>query len=90
MRFTRKPLTRFKKDLRRAAKRRYDLEKLARVIDALAAGEKLPARFSNHKLSGNWGGHWECHIEPDWLLIYYYEDDYLVLARTGTHADLFD
>ncbi len=58
---------------------------------ALAMGETLPAQNHDHDLSGNWTGHRECHILPDWLLIYRIEDDVLVLTltRTGTHSDLF-
>ena len=57
----------------------------------LANGETLPEKYHDHSLSGNWIGHRECHIQPDWLLVYYFEDDILVLtlARTGTHSDLF-
>lgn len=62
------------------------------VITALAMGETLPSKNRDHALTGNWTGHRECHIPPDWLLIYRIEDDVLVLtlARTGTHNDLFN
>jgi mRNA interferase YafQ len=56
----------------------------------LAYGHELPARCRPHKLVGNYAGCWECHIDPDWLLIYQYENTTLKLLRTGTHADLFD
>jgi mRNA interferase YafQ len=90
MTFIRRPSTKFKKDLKRVAKRGYALKKLELAITMLANNEPLPIRYRNHKLSGNYSGHWECHIEPDWLLIYYYEGSYLNLMRTGTHADLFE
>lgn len=67
------------------------MELLNKTIEILANGDKLPENYYDHALSGNWVGHRECHIQPDWLLAYYYEDDILVLtlARTGTHSDLF-
>ena len=82
----------FKKDYKRAIKRGLNIRLLQDVITTLAMGEILPEKNKDHSLSGNWSGHRECHIEPDWLLIYYYEKDVLVLtlARTGTHSDLFD
>lgn len=83
--------TKFKKDYKLAKKRGMDISKLTKVITMLAEGEKLPAEYRDHALAGNWVGHRECHIEPDWLLVYYIEDDVLVLTltRTGTHSDLF-
>ena len=65
---------------------------LEKVVELLAMGEALPENNRDHELSGNWVGHRECHIQPDWLLVYRIEDDVLVLtlARTGTHSDLFD
>jgi mRNA interferase YafQ len=84
------PSTQFRRDLKRIFKRRYRLEKLEKIIDQLAAEEPLPPRCRNHKLTGNWVGHWECHIEPDWLLIYHYDHEGLHLDRSGTHADLFE
>ncbi len=67
------------------------MELLENVISALAMGEPLPEKNNDHALFGNWLGHRECHILPDWLLIYRMEDDILVLVltRTGTHSDLF-
>ncbi len=61
------------------------------MVELLAMGEALPEKNRDHELSGNWDGHRECHIQPDWLLIYRIENDVLVLtlARTGTHSDLF-
>ena len=81
--------TRFTKDVRRATRRGKDLAELWSVVEALLSEEDLPARHRPHRLSGRWSEHWECHIAPDWLLIWTYGDETLVLVRTGTHADLF-
>ena len=80
---------RFERDLRRAAKRNKDLERLWGVVDRLLAGEPLDPNHRRHRLSGEWSRYWECHIEPDWLLIWNEDDDTLLLVRTGTHSDLF-
>lgn len=81
----------FKKDYKLAMKRHLDIELLDEVIRKLARGEQLADKNKDHSLSGNWAGHRECHIQPDWLLIYRVENDVLVLtlSRTGTHSDLF-
>lgn len=86
-----KPTTQFKKDYKLAIKRGRKIALLENVIASLAMGEPLPEKYKDHNLTGNWSGHRECHILPDWLLIYRIEDDVLVLtlARTGTHSDLF-
>ena len=86
-----KPTAQFKKDYKLALKRHLDVTLLEDVVAALAMGEPLPEKHKDHSLSGNWVGHRECHILPDWLLIYRLEDDVqvLTLARTGTHSDLF-
>lgn len=83
--------TQFKKDYKQAIKRALKIQMLDDVITALALGEVLPEKNRDHALSGNWIGHRECHILPDWLLIYRIEDDVLILTltRTGTHSDLF-
>ena len=83
--------TQFKKDFKLAAKRGLKTKLLEDVITALAAGESLDDKYRDHALSGNWSGFRECHILPDWLLIYRVENDVLVLTltRTGTHSDLF-
>ena len=83
--------TRFKKDYKLAMKRHLNIELLDDIIRALARGDVLPEKNKDHELSGDWAGHRECHIQPDWLLIYRIDDDVLVLtlARTGTHSDLF-
>ncbi|MDN5942377.1 MAG: type II toxin-antitoxin system YafQ family toxin [Nitrospira sp.] len=85
-----KPTTRFLKDLKLAAKRGLDLDKLESIVDLLQAGKPLPPRNRDHNLSGNWQHHRECHLQPDWLLIYRSDDEFLFLERTGTHADLFE
>ena len=81
--------SRFKRDLKLASRRRKDLSKLWRVVQDLQAGEDLDARYGAHLLSGNWQGHWECRIEPDWLLIWQEHNAGLAFVRTGTHSDLF-
>ena len=81
--------TQFKKDVKRAKKRKKAIEKLKVVIEKLARGEPLEARHHDHALTGPYGGARDCHIEPDWILIYEASEDELVLIRTGTHADLF-
>ena len=72
-------------------KRGLKIKLLEDVIAALAMGETLPEKNKDHALTGDWVGHRECHIQPDWLLVYRVEDDVLVLtlSRTGTHSDLF-
>ena len=89
--YTVKYTTSFKKDYKRAIKRGLKIELLEQVVALLAMGEPLPDKNRDHDLSGDWAGHRECHILPDWLLVYRIEDDVLVLtlARTGTHSDLF-
>ncbi len=79
----------FRKDYKRAIKRGKDIAKLDDIIRKLARGEPLDIRLRDHALVGNWASFRECHIEPDWLLIYRIETDVLVLtlARTGTHGD---
>lgn len=83
--------TQFKKDYKLALKRHLNIELLDDIIRALSRGETLPEKYKDHPLSGDWIGHRECHIQPDWLLVYRVENDILVLtlARTGTHSDLF-
>lgn len=81
---------RFKKDLRLLIKRGYNIDLLGVVVDTLAAGQKLHAKYKDHALTGNYKGCRECHITPDWLLIYEVDGDelFLYLTRTGTHSDL--
>lgn len=85
------PSTQFKKDLKLAKKRGYDLDRLSYVIDRLASGKALETKYRDHSLTGHYAGLRECHITPDWLLICQIKDDELVLllTRTGTHSDLF-
>ena len=83
--------TRFKKDYKLVRKRGYDISLLEEVLELLCTEQPLPQKYLDHALTGNYGGHRECHITPDWLLIYKIENDVLVLSltRTGTHSDLF-
>ena len=83
--------TQFKKDYKLALKRHMDIALLDDIIRILSRGEPLPEKNRDHALTGDWVGHRECHILPDWLLVYRIENDVLVLtlARTGTHSDLF-
>lgn len=81
--------TRFKKDFKTCVKRGYQMPLLQQAIDTLRIPAPLPPKNKDHNLSGNYSGYRECHIEPDWLLIYKQTDDELRLDRTGTHSDLF-
>ena len=83
---------RFKKDLKLAAKRGYDLDLFDAVVTNLAERRPLAEKYRDHELTGNYSGFRECHIQPDWLLVYRVEADELILflSRTGTHSDLFD
>ena len=80
----------FKKDLKRITKRGYDRARLDSIVDTLRQGFGLPSSARPHPLKGDWKGYWECHVAPNWLLIYKLSDDEVFLARTGTHADLFE
>ena len=79
----------FKKDFKRIKKQGKDLSKLKEVVSAMANSELREERHRDHALSGNWAGSRDCHIEPDWILIYRIDEDYLFLERTGSHSDLF-
>lgn len=83
--------TAFKRDYNRIKKRGYDIRKLEKVIEQLAAGQKLTAEYKDHGLAGDYEGCRECHITPDWLLVYEIKEAELLLylMRTGTHSDLF-
>ena len=83
--------TKFKKGYKLAIKRHLDIDLLDDIIRALSMGEALPEKNKDHELSGNWAGYRECHIQPDWLLVYRIDDDILVLTLvcTGTHSDIF-
>ena len=80
----------FKKDLKRIKRRGWDRSKLDAIVTMLRTSEPLPINARPHKLTGEWLGFWECHIAPDWLLIYDVSDTTILLAGTGTHADLFE
>lgn len=82
----------FKKDYKRIKKRGYNIELLEEVIDLLLEEKKLPDKFRDHSLAGNYEGFRECHTLPDWLLIYCIDKRNLILtaSRTGTHSDLFN
>lgn len=81
----------FKKSLKSAKKRGLDISLLDSVVETLLHGKALDKKFKDHALKGNWDGFRECHIQPDWLLIYLKEKDILTLTLVdmGTHADLF-
>ena len=83
--------SRFKKDYKTVKKRGYDTRLLEEVLDLLSAEQPLPPKYLDHALKGDYIGHRECHITPDWLLIYKVKDRELILelTRTGTHSDLF-
>lgn len=86
-----KTTTHFRKDYKLAKKRGLSMSLLESVLHALLLGEPLEEKYRDHALTGNYIGYRECHIQPDWLLIYRIDHDELILvaARTGTHADLF-
>ena len=91
MKYRLKPTSRFQKDLKRIQKRGYQIQLIKEVVRKLSDGETLEAKYKDHQLSGNYAGCRECHITPDWLLIYeIYEDELILyLTRTGTNSDLF-
>ena len=80
----------FRKDHKRIVRRKYRMEKLEAIVQLLRDDEPLPISARSHKLTGEYDGFWECHLGPDWLLIYDSTDTEVLLARTGTHADLFE
>ncbi|HXN46881.1 MAG TPA: type II toxin-antitoxin system YafQ family toxin [Bryobacteraceae bacterium] len=82
--------TAFEKDLRRLEKQGQDLDRLEEIAALLQAQQPLPARCRPHALRGNWPGHWDCHVKPDWLLLYRVTETELILVRTGSHAELFE
>lgn len=81
--------TQFKKDYKRLKKQNKDLSKLRTVVEKLASGKLLEPIYRDHPLSGNWKNHRDCHIEPDWILIYRITAEDLYLERTGSHSELF-
>ena len=80
----------FERDIKRIRKRGKDLEKLEPVISALVEGVPLAEKYRDHALLGSYRGRRECHIEPDWLLVYKLTDDSIIVERTGSHSDLFE
>lgn len=91
MKYTIKFTTQFKRDLKLAKKQNKNIDKLFEIIEILANGNQLPAKYSDHELTGNYKDTGECHIEPDWLLIYEIREEILVLMlnRVGSHSELF-
>ena len=91
IKYTIKHTSQFKKDYKLAKKRHLNVELLKDVVTKLADGEMLPEKYKDHSLSGKWSGHRECHLTPDWLLIYEIIDDIVVLLlyRVGSHSELF-
>lgn len=91
MKYEVQPTTKFEKDLKLCKSRGYDIELINQIIKKLANGEKLEEKNKDYALHGNWEGYRECHILPDWLLVYKYIEDELILylTRTGTHSDVF-
>jgi mRNA interferase YafQ len=83
------PRKRFPNDLKRMRRQGNNVEELIAAVELLAETGTLPAGYSPHRLTGEWKGIWECHIESDWLLIYEVTDTEVRLLRTGTHSDLF-
>jgi mRNA interferase YafQ len=81
--------TAFEKDLRRVRKQGKDVDKIEAVVNLLQEQIPLPTRCHAHPLRGDWAGCWDCHIEPDWLLLYRVTENQLVLVRTGSHTELF-
>ncbi|MCE2501274.1 MAG: type II toxin-antitoxin system YafQ family toxin [Dehalococcoidia bacterium] len=81
--------TKYRRELRRAARRGKDREKIKEVTDKLVAGEPLEPRYHPHRLVGDMAGYWECRIEPDWLLVWEEDETKVTLLRTGSHADIF-
>lgn len=83
--------SRFKRDYKAIVKRRYDILLLEEILNLLVQEKSLPQECLDHPLTGNYAGHRECHVTPDWLLIYKIEKDIMTLSltRTGTHSDLF-
>ena len=79
----------FKRDYKRIVSQGKEIQKLEIVIDLLLGSQKLEARYRDHPLIGKWENHRDCHLEPDWVLIYRLTEDSLILERTGSHSDLF-
>lgn len=81
--------TQFKRDVKLAEKRKKDMSKIKAIMTKLVNEQSLDPKNRNHKLTGDYKNHWECHIEPDWLLIYRLTSTEVIFERTGSHSDLF-
>lgn len=82
-------LNKFDQEIEKSKKRGKNIEKLKRILKLLIEEVPLPEKNRNHKLKGNYTGYWECHIEPDWLLVYKKTETHVYFARLGSHSDLF-
>jgi mRNA interferase YafQ len=80
---------RFEREREKAKKRGKDMRKLTEVVTLLLEEKLLPVKYKNHKLQGDYIGYWECYVQPDWLLVYRKAASEIILARTGSHSDLF-
>lgn len=89
MKFAVRRTSQMKKDVKRLSKAGKDIEKLLKAVEILAEGESLPPEYRDHPLTGNFKGKRDCHIEPDWLLIYAIDAGEVILYRTGSHSELF-
>ena len=89
MKKTIKVTSRFKKDLKRVKKQKKNISLIKDIIGKLEHGENVPQKYFPHRLKGNWIHHFECHLEPDWLLIWRDKDEVITLVRTGSHSELF-
>lgn len=81
--------SKFEQDIKKVKKRGKDMEKIKEVMLLLINQESLPPKYRNHKLVGDYKGYWECHIAPDWLLVYKKTATEIIFTRTGSHSDLF-
>ena len=84
-----RPTGQFDKDMKAIVRRNLEVDLLEDVVERLRRGERLPQRNKDHALVGKYRGYRECHIAPDWLFVYYVEDDKLIGVRTGSHSDIF-
>ena len=91
MKYKIKPSATFKRELKKMKNQKKDLSLLQNIVNSLAAGEQLPEKYNDHELKGNYRGYRECHIQPDWLLIYQIDNGNLLLylLHTGSHSELF-
>jgi len=89
--FSLKTTKQFDRDMKRIKKRNKDISKLNEAVRLLLSGREMPSKYEDHALTGNWSGYRDCHIEPDWILIYRIDKSELILTatRTGSHSDLF-